>query len=130
MDTAQEQETPPTAPTAEVAASLHELADLLASGELGAYGGRIAAGIARMGHTAGAYSRDQLATLRTLFGGEPEVVGDSIGTSYFRFTRMVGVIPLRLEAMAKIVGERRVVGTETVDRVEWVLTEDSEEVAS
>lgn len=104
----------------EVAQSLRDIADLLDSGELGEFAPILAEHLAHSGLRAYSYRRDQFARAAADHGGKPSV-SDSAGPEYLLVTRRVGVLPLVLSGPASLIGERTVVGTETVERVEWTL---------
>ena len=106
--------------TAEVAQSLRDIADLIDSGDLGEFAPLLAEHLTHSGLWTYCYQRDQFARAAADHGGKPSV-SDFAGTAYLRVTRRVGVLNLMLSGPASIVGERTVVGTETVEQVEWTV---------
>jgi hypothetical protein len=112
----------------EVAQSLRDIADLIDSGDLGEFAPILAEHLAHSGLRAYSYRRDQFARAAADHGGYPSI-SDSTGTEYLAVTRTVGVLDLVLSGPAARVGERTVVGTETVERVEWTLPALTEEAS-
>lgn len=104
----------------EVAQSLRDIADLIDSGDLGEFAPLLAEHLTHSGLRAYSYRRDQFGRAAADHGGKASV-SDSAGTEYLSVTRRVGVLNLVLSGPASLVGERTVVGTETVERVEWTL---------
>lgn len=111
--------------TAQVAQSLRQLADLLDSGDLGQTGDALVKRLTRHGLQTSCFDAKRMARAAVDLEA-PAVAVDRGDTVDLEITTTVGVVPVRVSGPASIVGERRVVGTETVERVEWVLAETAE----